>query len=268
MNTRSRWPERGWRAVGRHGGLLPRKVVSSHFFGVRNKPVRIPRDRHAASNISPLFDAARQRVASMLGRPSSRHHSQAAERKAGQRRRALSGAAGAEPRAENRCLPIFEHGEHFDVPEHRGITQRTPGGATVLSTRMTSASQSRPKPRGGSMLMRSSRSSSTIRLSGSRWASMQVQQEVVAAQACRLTTTRCFDLTVSHAAGSLNKFQQMRWLRNGADLHSEFVALRCHARRRIGASILPDRSGRTGLCLRQIRQCLDGPDRNGRSRSD
>ena len=42
------------------------------------------------------------------------------ERRAGQRRRALACAAGAEPRAENRCLPIFEHGEHlpFDAREH------------------------------------------------------------------------------------------------------------------------------------------------------
>ena len=36
----------------------------------------------------------------------------------GSRRCALSCAAGAEPRAENRRLPIFEHGEHlpFDPP--------------------------------------------------------------------------------------------------------------------------------------------------------
>jgi hypothetical protein len=93
------------------------------------KPLRIPLYRLAPSNISPLFDAARRaRCVDVSGRPSSRRHSQAAERKAGQRRRALSGAAGAEPRAENRCLAIFEHGEHrpFDVPEHRGITPARP----------------------------------------------------------------------------------------------------------------------------------------------
>lgn len=54
----------------------------------------------------------------MSGRPSSRRHLQATVCQAGQRRRALSCAAGAEPRAENRRLPIFEHGEHlpFDPP--------------------------------------------------------------------------------------------------------------------------------------------------------
>jgi len=155
MNTRSRLPEQGWRAVGRHGGLLPLTVVPSHFSLVFVKPVRIPRYRLAASNISPLFDAARRaRCVDVSGRPSSRPHSQAAERKAGQRRRALSCAAGAEPRTENRCLPIFEHGEHqpFDVPEHRGIPHHSP----------VHAGQSRPKPRGGSMLTRSSRSRSTM----------------------------------------------------------------------------------------------------------
>ena len=117
-------PERGWRAVGRHSGLLPLTVVPSHFSLVFVKPAGIRRGRYAATNVSPLFDAARRaRCVDMSGRPSSRPHSSAAERRAGQRRRALSGAAGAEPRAENRCLPIFEHGEHrpFDVPEPRGI---------------------------------------------------------------------------------------------------------------------------------------------------
>ena len=43
-------------------------------------------------------------------------------RKAGQKRRALACAAAPEPRAENRRLPVFEHGEEppFDAPEHRG----------------------------------------------------------------------------------------------------------------------------------------------------
>ncbi len=89
MNTRSRLPEQGWRAVGRHGGLLPLTVVPSHFSLVFVKPMRIPRDRHAASNISPLFDAARRARVGVSGRPSSRHHLHTTERKAGQRRRAL-----------------------------------------------------------------------------------------------------------------------------------------------------------------------------------
>ena len=137
MNTRSRLPEQGWRAVGRHGGLLPLTVVPSHFSLVFVKPVRIPRYRLAASNISPLFDAARRaRCVDVSERPSSRHRSHASERKAGQRRRALSGAAGAEPRAENRCLPIFEHGEHqpstLTKTDPLLLTETDPASAHVL----------------------------------------------------------------------------------------------------------------------------------------
>ena len=70
----------------------------------------------------PLFDAARRaRCVGLSGRPSSRQCQNSTARKASQRRRALTCAAGAEPRAASPALyGRGEHGEHppFDTPEH------------------------------------------------------------------------------------------------------------------------------------------------------
>ena len=76
----------------------------------------------ASFSTSPLFDAARRARVDLSGRPSSRQVQNGTGRKAGQKRRALACAAAPEPRAENRRLPVFEHGEEppFDAPEHRG----------------------------------------------------------------------------------------------------------------------------------------------------
>jgi hypothetical protein len=112
----------GWPVVLPHPRMLPkRRPLASPEVLLESR--RSFRSEVPLPEPCPLFDAARRaRCVDVSGRPSSRHHPSATARKACQRRRALSCAAGAEPRAENRLLPVFEHGEHppFDAPEHRG----------------------------------------------------------------------------------------------------------------------------------------------------
>jgi len=83
-----------------------------------------------------LFDAARRARVDVSGRPSPRHILSAAARKAGQERRALSCAAGAQPRAGSPVLHgRGEHGEHLplDAPEHRGTRPGWLGSGIVRS---------------------------------------------------------------------------------------------------------------------------------------
>src|SRR5208283_4440241 len=100
----------------------------------RDRPVG--RARSGKTNPCPLFDAARQARVDVSGRPSPRHFLSAAARKAGQERRALSCAAGAQPRAGSPVLHgRGEHGEHLplDAPEHRGTRPGSPGSGIVRS---------------------------------------------------------------------------------------------------------------------------------------
>ena len=79
--------------------MLPKQnpIASSKMFPTAGRSFRSERP---LPEPCPSFDAARRARVDVSGRPSPRHHLHAAGRKAGQQRRALACAAGAEPRAE------------------------------------------------------------------------------------------------------------------------------------------------------------------------